>query len=272
MPLRPQAVRLALIVCLPALGFSLPAAAQDAKVLVSAAAAVELAADANDHSAFVYVDHDVTPDHDTVSLLVETPQGSLKRLLEVHGRPATPAQRADDDAKIHAFLADPAAQAKARKDAAHDDDQAAEMLRLLPKAFLWTTVGETGGLATLAFRPDPAFQAQSLEARVLAGMAGEVIVDRAQHRIYAIRGRLVSDIKFGFGVLGRLKAGGSFQVERREIAPLHWQMTESHVHIEGHALFFKTIGDQEDETHSDFKPSPAQTLEQAWQYLQANSR
>jgi hypothetical protein len=200
-------------------------------------------------------------------LLVETPQGALKRKLEDHGRPLSPAERQADDQHIEAFLRDPGAQAKARKDANHDDDQATEMLKLLPKAFLWTVIGEQGDQITLGFKPDPAFQPRSLEAKVLAAMGGQVVIDRAQNRIATIRGSLLSDVKFGFGILGRLQQGGTFEVERREVAPHHWQMTASRVHIAGHALLFKTIGAEEDETHTDFKPSPYQTLEQAWAYL-----
>jgi hypothetical protein len=68
----------------------------------------------------------------------------------------------------------------------------------------------------------------------------------------------------GWGVLGRLRAGGTFRVERREIAPRLWQITETHVHIEGKALFFKNIGQQQDEVQTDFTLVPAgTTLEQA---------
>jgi hypothetical protein len=43
----------------------------------------------------------------------------------------------------------------------------------------------------------------------------------------------------------------------------HWQITESHVHIGGKALIFKTIGQQSDEVKTDWKPSPANTLQEA---------
>jgi len=43
-----------------------------------------------------------------------------------------------------------------------------------------------------------------------------------------------------------------------------WQITESHVHIEGKALFFKSIGQQEDEVQTNFLQMPdGITLEQA---------
>lgn len=241
-----------------------PAAhAQDPKALVASAVSTELAADHNDHTAYMYYDHDVTPDHDTVVYTVETPQGNLKRKLKDHGEPLNAEERHAEDDLIRAFVNDKSAQQKALKDSSHDDEQAEEMLKLLPMAFVWTVVKESGDLVTLAFKPDPNFNAKSFEARVLSAMAGQIVVARNDNRIRSIKGSLVDDVKFGFGILGRLKQGGTFQVERREVAPHHWEVTESHVHIEGHALFFKTIGSEEDETKADFKPSPAETLDQA---------
>ena len=58
--------------------------------------------------------------------------------------------------------------------------------------------------------------------------------------------------------------GGTFRVERRQVAPGLWQIVETHVHIEGKALFFKTIGEQQDEVQTEFTQVPAgTTLEQA---------
>ena len=107
------------------------------------------------------------------------------------------------------------------------------MLRLLPTAFLWTIAAEKGDLVELNFKPDPAYDPPDMEARVLGQMAGQIIISRPQMRIATIRGALQQDVKIGFGILGRLKQGGTFNVERREVAPHHWQVTESHVHIGG---------------------------------------
>ena len=98
---------------------------------------------------------------------------------------------------------------------------------------------------------------------MLSAMGGEIVVARRDNRIRTIRGTLLQDVKFGYGLLGRLHQGGSFEVERREIVPHHWQITESRVHINGKVLFFKSIGSDEEETRTDFKPSPAQNLQQA---------
>jgi hypothetical protein len=95
-------------------------------------------------------------------------------------------------------------------------------------------------------------------------MAGEIVINKGQNRIQSIKGKLIREVKFGYGFFGHLDQGGTFNVERRELAPQVWQITESHVHIQGRALLFKSISEQEDESKSDFRPSPpAITLEQA---------
>jgi hypothetical protein len=99
---------------------------------------------------------------------------------------------------------------------------------------------------------------------VMGKMEGTMVVDKKQHRIQTMKGSLIEDINIGFGILGRLKRGGTFNVERRQVAPGLWQITQTHVHIDGRALFFKTIGQQEDEVKSEFTQIPAgTTLEQA---------
>ena len=254
----------------------LPAQAQqpDAKQLISAAVQAELASNRNDHSAFQYRDHDITPEHNTLDYVVETPAGNLRRKLEDHGEPLSPAARSADEARLQTLLHDPAAIARMNHDTAHDDNQAEQMLRLLPDAFHWSVAGEAkspgGTLVTLAFKPDAAYAPANMEARVFAAMAGQVVVEThagAPPRIYTIRGTLVDDVRFGYGIFGRLRKGGTFEVERREVVPGHWQMTTTHVHLDGKALFFKTIGSQEDESRSDFKLSPATTLQQAYDLL-----
>jgi hypothetical protein len=243
-------------------------AQKDPKTIIASACAREYASDRSDHTAFMYKDHDITPGHDTLFSIVETPEGNLRRKLEDHGHPLSPQDRSADDARIQALLHNPAQQRKLKQDSAHDDEQADALLNLLPRAFLWTIVSEDGNIVTLSFKPDPNFEPDGMEARVFADMQGQVVVDRAEDRIKSMRGQMVDDVKIMGGLIGSLHKGGTFQVEHREVAPHHWQLTELHVHITGHILFnFKTIGSQEDELKTDFKISPAQNFQQAWEIL-----
>ena len=258
-PLKCALVALFLVIC-----GTTQAQQKDPRAIIAAAAAMELQADRNDHSAYIYRDHDMTPGKDTLYLVVQTPKGNLKKKLEDHGKPLSADDRKSDDARIQALLNDPNLQRKQQNDNKHDDEQAEKLLKILPTAFLWTIVSEQGDLITLNFKPDPAFEPDGMEERVFWSMGGEVVVAKGDNRIRTIRGKMLSDVKIAMGILGGLHRGGTFQVERREVSPHHWQVTELHVHIAG-KVFFATIGSQEDETMTDFKPSPAKDLQEAYE-------
>jgi hypothetical protein len=238
-----------------------PAIAQDAKQIVQQAVNAELAANRDDHSHWRYLK---TEEGGDKFVVVETENGAISRHMDEGGRPASPGVIAADNRYIQRFIHDPALQEKQRRDGAHDDKSATELSNLLPQAFDWKISSETPDTIALSFKPDPHFHPPDMESRVMGEMEGTLVVDKKQHRIVSMRGRLSEDINIGFGILGRLRQGGTFNVERRQIAPGLWQITQTHVHIEGRALFFKTIGQQEDEVKTDFTPVPAgTTLEQA---------
>jgi len=240
-----------------------------ATALIQAAVRSELAAAANDHSTWTYRDHDKTATKDAVYQVVDSPAGSVRRMIELNGRPVDSDTVQSESERITDFVHDPSAQAKQRRAGAHDDQQAADMLKMLPNAFIWSIKGTSGDLTTLTFRPNPNFRPPNMEARVMSLMAGELIIAKADNRIRTLRGALTEDVKFGFGVFGKLRQGGTFQIERREIGPHIWQIVETHVHIDGRALLFKTIGQQEDEVKTEWRPSTARTLEEAAKQLGA---
>ena len=238
-----------------------------AQQTIEAAVQAELAASHTDKSNWHYRDHDIGPEKDAIYDEIETPQGELKRMIFLNGHPVEGAARDTESARISNYVNDPAAQARAKKASAHDDAQAEELTKMLPRAFLWTVAGETPEFITLNYRPRPDFDPPNYEARVMGTMAGQVIVARDGNRIRTLKGALSEDVKFGFGLFGRLNRGGTFDIERRQVGGGHWQITESHVHIGGHALLFKTIGQQDDETKTDWKPSTAANLREAEEQL-----
>jgi hypothetical protein len=233
----------------------------DAKQIVQQAVNTQLAADRDDRSHWRYIRTDGGKDKIVV---VETEHGAISRHLEMNGRPAAAAMLAEDDENIKKFIHDPGMQAKQRKDGAHDDKSAIELLNLMPEAFAWKVESQTPELTTLSYKPNPHFDPPDMEARVMGAMSGTLTVAMPGHRIKTFKGRLGSDVTIGFGFLARIKAGSTFDIERKEVAPGYWQIAETHVHVSGHALFFKTIGTQEDEVKSDFTMVPlGTTLEQA---------
>ena len=238
-------------------------AADPALSIVRAAVNAELGSADVDHSAWMYRDHDIQPDHDTVRQVIETPKGDLSRLLVLNGHKLAGDEESAELERIHTFVSSPAEQEKKHKDGAHDDAQARELLTMLPVAFTWNIASQNAEETVLRFRPNPDFHPADMQSRVLGMMSGEVVVARNGNRMRTLRGTLTDDVRIGFGILGKLDRGGTFDVERREVGPGHWQITETHVHIAGHALIFKSIGTQEDETKTAFRPSTAPDLRAA---------
>jgi len=235
--------------------------AQTPRDMVRHAVQTELDASRNDHSHWLYFEIDRQPNKAVKRWVAQANSASIDRVVELNGQAISESQQRQE---MGAFINDSRAQAKQRKSGQHDDEQAAELLRILPDAFLWTSAGEKGSNILFHFKPDPQFRPQDLEARVFAAMEGDMAIDREQHRIASLKGRLIRDVKIGYGLLGELKAGGTFDVERRELSPRIWQITETHVHIEGHALIFKTISEEEDDVKMHFERLAASTtLQQA---------
>lgn len=241
-----------------------------AKQMIQAAVRSELAAADNDHSLWDFRDHDKTADKDAIYRVIDTPAGELRRMTELDGRPVDPHTAHEETERIADYVRDTYAQARQRRAGAHDDAQARQLLQMLPNAYIWSLKNDSGEFATLAFRPDPNFHPPNIEARVMATMAGELVLAKSDDRIRTLRGALTDDVKFGYGLFGKLRKGGTFDVERREIAPHIWQITETRVHIDGRALLFKTIGQQEDEVKTEWKPSTAKTLQEAAKQLSAD--
>lgn len=257
--------------CLLALlAAGIPAQAQtiSAHQLVKDVIYNEIYADQHDHIKWMYRDADKTPSKDVVKIVVETGDGTVSKAIEINGQAPTPQQRQQDHAKMESVVNDPSVRAKQRQNSAHDDKQALALMQMLPEGFIWSYAGESNGEATLHFKPNPAFQPPTYASRVFAAMAGEMVVDLDQKRLKLLSGTLIQPVEFGWGIFGKLQQGGTFRIVRTQVAPREWQITQTHVHIVGHALFFKSIGQQEDEITSDYKRTPdGLTLKQAAQML-----
>lgn len=229
----------------------------------------ELDADANDHTSWMYKDAYQSPDKNIVKIVAETHQGNLSEVVEDHGHPPSAQEHQADLNKIHQMLTDPSYRARLKQNEQHDGQQARDLLKLLPNAFVWKIDSRENGDVTLSFHPAPNFSPPSMSAKVLSAMSGIIVVDEQGMRLKLIDGHLDQPVTFAWGLLGKIDAGGRFKVVRSEVAPGEWQITQTHVHISGHALFFKNIGDQEDEVTSDYHRVPNDTtLEKAAEMLQ----
>lgn len=200
--------------------------------------------------------------------VVETKAGEIHRLVAVDDRPLNQKEQGAEKKRIHALLTDQSQWQKTQKNRSDDADQERKLFSMLPAAFRFEYDGKQGDLIRLRFTPNPNFHPTSHEGAVFHHMNGFLWVDAKQKRLAEIDGRLASEVKFAYGLLGHLDEGGTFSVKQADVGGGHWEMTFLDVKMNGKALFFKTIAVREKETYGDFKRVPnSMSLEQAAELL-----
>ena len=123
------------------LAATLCSAAQAPRDIVRQAVQTELTASRDDHSHWLYFEIDRQPSKTVKQWVAETRSGSLDRVIERNGQTLSENEQRQE---TNGFINDPRAQAKQHKSGQHDDEQAAELLKILPDAFIWTRYRRKG--------------------------------------------------------------------------------------------------------------------------------
>ncbi|MGD0681582.1 MAG: hypothetical protein ABR990_05985 [Terracidiphilus sp.] len=188
---------------------------------------------------------------------LETAEGPISRIELSNGRPLDAEGRQLEQARLHHLLSSPAEQARHRQEYDDNEKRIGRIVALLPDAFLYEYAGEENGCYRMRFRPNPAYPAHSIEARIFHAMSGELWVSAANKRMVRLDGRLNQDVSFGFGILGRLYKGGWFSLQRAQVSSTDWKTERFELHMNGRAILFKIITQEISELRSGFSPVAA---------------
>jgi hypothetical protein len=244
-------------------------ASQNADAFVREVIHNEIEAQLRDNSLWCYREHQQADGKPSKTLEVcQTQDGDLERLVAVNGSELNPAQREAEDERIQKLVSHPEQLRAKQKKAREDGEQARNLLKSFPEAFRFHCESESGNLVTLRFRPNPAFRPSTRATQVFHHMEGTLVLDAKQKRLVEINGLLTSEVKFGGGLFGHLDKNGTFLVKQKEVGDGHWDLSFMSVHMNGKALFFKTITVLEEKTLADYRPLPrGATLRQATDLL-----
>jgi hypothetical protein len=248
-----QLAAIALFMSVSYAGTHGPEPRSSASDLVKAMVANELA-DRAEHSNWIYRVTRVVEQQMLTQLEVETKDGPVDCLLAINNIPLDSAQQKQEAVRMEQFIHDTSRQLAVKKQYDADELQLENLVRLLPSAFIYQYAGWDGPHLRLDFRPDQAFVPLTQEAKTLRSMAGTILIDPEQKRLVHLSGHLIENVDFGFGILGRIAKGGTFEVERTQVSSSHWKTHLIDVHVNGRMLLFKTINKQQHETRSDFEP------------------
>ncbi len=185
---------------------------------------------------------------------VETSQGPVFRVLDRNGTPLDAAQQQREARRVAAYIHDPSAIARIRRDHQQDQARLISIIRMLPQAFLFQYLSApSGDIVRLTFRPNPAFVPSGYDARVVHALAGTMTVNRRYKRMIDMHGVISQTVNFGYGVLGDVDQGGSFEIHRCQVSPSHWKTDLVNVQVKGKLLMFKSVSRNEREARREFR-------------------
>lgn len=257
--------------------------AVDAAALVRRAVANRLAADAAPQPVrFVFHKHDER--HDFTQKIIETQDGDVALAIAANGRALGSVGRQAQIDRLNNFVAHPELQEHRHKREQEDAARVTRLLRELPDAFLYredstvactTTVppfvpipGEAAPPPAadpepvaqcyhLTFTPNPKFDPPDAESKILRGMAGEIWIETSHERLVRLNARVIADVEFGWGIIGRLNKGGTIFLEQTDVGNDNWQLTRMKLNLTGKALLVKSLSYHITEEMSRFSPVPA---------------
>jgi hypothetical protein len=190
----------------------------------------------------------------TIQQEVETRSGIVYRVLARQGRPLDPAAQKKETERLNNLLRNSSEQARMKQEAQSEEQRLQRLITAMPDAFSYTYDGMTDGNLRLKFQPNPAYTPQTYEARVYHALSGEVWIQPQLKRLVKIDAHIVTEIDFGYGLLGRVEKGGSFQIERQHVVENRWKTSVLDVHISGRVVLFKSISKDQREVRSEFQP------------------
>jgi len=231
----------------------------DPAEMVRKAVKNELKAANDDTARFLFRGTKTTPKGSTTRLYVETRDATAGLVIAYNGKPLTPGQQRDEEARVQRFVDNPDELNKKREQERESAEHTMRIVRALPDAFLFEYAGEEpasegigrsgASMVKLKFRPNPSYEPPS-------------------RRLASIDGTLFKEVGFGWGILGHLDRGSRFVVRQQEAGDNFWEVSEMTLSFTGKILLFKNLSIISTEIFSGFKRVSAElTFAQAVELL-----
>lgn len=195
-----------------------------------------------------YKERKVDARGDTTRVVIESKQGAVARLVERDGKPISAAEDQAERARLQEALDHPDDFYKHHRKDAQQRHDAAELVKLMPQAFVFSYVAgqpqranAKGSEVVLDFQPNPQFHPPTMLADVLTGLQGRVWVDTATQHVTRVEGHVLHVVNFGFGMLAKLYPGGTLRLEQAPAGDGHWIYSDLEEHVLVRALMVKNV-------------------------------
>ncbi len=189
--------------------------------------------------------------------VIETAEGRADRIVLFREEPLEPDQQQKQIRRLEKLLRDHDAVKDELQDQRSEAQRRIRMMKVFPQALIFEYAGSENGLLRFTFHPNPEFSPKDRETQMYRGMEGTLLLEPAQERIVRIEGRLVKDVSFGWGILGRLNKGGIYEIAQTQVAPGVWRITKLNIDVKGRAFLVNGFRLFREESSSHFRPTSA---------------
>jgi len=186
-------------------------------------------------------------------LVVETPDGSLARLISEDGKPLPSSRQKEEDKRISYLASHPSDFRRGRQRRQEDEARMPDLLKEVPRIFVFRIIHSEGAYTRIAFQPSPSFQEKSYQDRVVHAMSGTLLIHTGDMRLCELDAQLQHRVEFGYGIFGELSDKTRVFLARQEVSPAQWTTTKIHVHLDGSILFLKSISRDVEASRYGFK-------------------
>ena len=252
-----------------------PAEGQETPALVKQTLVAELQAARDTGQPMCYRLRKSSPRFTSTKEICETKDGAVARLVALNDQPLNAADEEREQARLNDLLSNPSRQRHRKQSQDADTERVLKILRALPSAFLYTSMGQSIELGMTVekfrFQPNPRFDPPNLETLALTQMSGELWIEPAQKHVVRLDGHLIQDVNFGWGILGQLDKGGWIRIDQRNVGGGHWRITHLQLAMTGRVVL-KSKSFSTDEATTDFTPiATSTTYTQAVQLLRSGT-
>ena len=224
----------------------------------------EVTALTHDNSWFRYRTHVIDQKGDRVRDVIESKDGTVARTIMEGGKPLAPEADAMERKRLEDLAASASEFARHIKNDAAGKKLAAELIRLMPDAMIYTPAPDQAEarsssgapLIVLDFAPNPSWNPPTTTSEALTGLRGRVWIDAASGYVTRLDGEIFRPVNIGWGMLAHVYPGGRLSLEQSNIGGNRW--IYSHFKEQAHvrALVVKTIDVSAEVSTSNFQQLP----------------
>jgi hypothetical protein len=212
---------------------------------------------------------------------IETSEGTVARLIQRDGRALTPDEDTAERGRLQYLLGNATFFTHHVKNEQANKKMGLDLLKLMPEAMLWSYASGQPSLPepfngkppsarlliVLDFRPNPKWNAPSIPAEALTGLAGRIWIDSVTQQMVYLDGSVIKPVNVGWGVVAHLYPGGTISVHQTRVNGDRWIVDRVVEQLVIRALMVKTIRQRVVFDTSSYQAVPSMSYQQAIKLL-----